>query len=163
MLEGLPQSWYQDEGWQKSQQLQEEFLKRLLLASALWCTMAAAQGPYDWKVIRTIDGDTVEVQVDFLPIELGNKLHIRIWGIDTPEKGFRAHSEHEQQMGLAATEFTKHAIDNAKQIKINVIMWDKFGGRVLGDLIIDGQSLRQMLLDNKLGREYYGDKKQSWD
>ena len=42
-------------------------------------------------------------------------------------------------------------------------MWDKFGGRVLGDLIIDGKSLRQLLLDNGYAREYYGDKKQSWN
>ena len=42
-------------------------------------------------------------------------------------------------------------------------MWDKFGGRVLGDLIVDGKSLRQLLLDNGYAREYYGDKKKSWD
>jgi len=34
---------------------------------------------------------------------------------------------------------------------------------VLGDVIIDGQSLRQLLLKNGYAREYYGDKKQSWD
>jgi endonuclease YncB( thermonuclease family) len=134
------------------------FLLTLFLSSILY-----AQGPYEWKVIRAIDGDTVEIQVDFLPSELGNKLHIRIWGVDTPEKGFRAHSEHEKELGLKASEFTKSAIANAKEIKVSLIMWDKFGGRVLGDLIIDGKSLRQLLLDNGYAREYYGDKKQSWD
>jgi len=136
---------------------------RLFLLTLFLSTFLYAQGPYEWKVIRAIDGDTVEVQVDFLPSELGNKLHIRIWGVDTPEKGWRAHSEHENELGLKASEFTKNAIANAKEIKINLIMWDKFGGRVLGDLIIDGQSLRQLLLDNGYAREYYGDKKQSWD
>jgi micrococcal nuclease len=134
------------------------FLLTLFLSSVLY-----AQGPYEWKVLRAIDGDTVEIQVDFLPSELGDKLHIRIWGVDTPEKGFRAQSEHEKALGLKASEFTKNAIVNAKEIKINLIMWDKFGGRVLGDLIIDGKSLRQLLLDNGYAREYYGDKKQSWD
>jgi len=134
------------------------FFLTLFLSSVLY-----AQGPYEWKVIRAVDGDTVEIQVDFLPSELGNKLHIRIWGVDTPEKGFRAQSEHEKELGLKASEFTKNAIANAKEIKINLIMWDKFGGRVLGDLIIDGKSLRQLLLDNGYAREYYGDKKQSWD
>jgi endonuclease YncB( thermonuclease family) len=134
------------------------FLLTLFLSSVLY-----AQGPYEWKVIRAIDGDTVEIQVDFLPSELGNKLHIRIWGVDTPEKGFRAQSEHEKELGLKASEFTKNAIANAKEIKVNLITWDKFGGRVLGDLIIDGKSLRQLLLDNGYAREYYGDKKKSWD
>ena len=134
------------------------FFLTLFLSSVLY-----AQGPYEWKVVRAIDGDTVEVQVDFLPSELGNKLHIRIWGVDTPEKGFRAQSEHEKELGLKASEFTKNAIANAKEIKVSLIMWDKFGGRVLGDLIIDGKSLRQLLLDNGYAREYYGDKKQSWN
>jgi endonuclease YncB( thermonuclease family) len=134
------------------------FLLTLFLSSVLY-----AQGPYEWKVTRAIDGDTVEIQVGFLPSELGNKLHIRVWGIDTPEKGWRAKSEHENELGLKASEFTKSAISNAKEIKVNLIMWDKFGGRVLGDLIIDGKSLRQLLLDNGYAREYYGDKKKSWD
>jgi len=134
------------------------FFPTLFLSSVLY-----AQGPYEWKVIRAVDGDTVEIQIDFLPSELGNKLYVRVWGIDTPEKGFRAQSEHEKQLGLKASEFTKNAIANAKEIKINLIMWDKFGGRVLGDLIVDGKSLRQLLLDNGYAREYYGDKKKSWD
>jgi len=134
------------------------FFLTLFLSSVLY-----AQGPYEWKVIRAVDGDTVEIQIDFLPSELGNKLYVRVWGIDTPEKGFRAQSEHEKQLGLKASEFTKNAIANAKEIKINLIMWDKFGGRVLGDLIVDGKSLRQLLLDNGYAREYYGDKKKSWD
>ena len=40
--------------------------------------------------------------------------------------------------------------------------WDKFGGRVLGDILINGQSLRAALIANSFAREYYGDAKQSW-
>jgi endonuclease YncB( thermonuclease family) len=136
---------------------------RLFLLTLFLSSILCAQGPYAWKVTRAIDGDTIEVQVDFLPSELNNKLYVRVWGIDTPEKGFRALNEHEQQLGAKASEFTKNAITNAKEIKINLIAWDKFGGRVLGDVVIDGKSLRQLLLDNHLAREYYGDKKKSWD
>ena len=136
---------------------------RLFIATLLLCSVLYAQGPYDWKVTRAIDGDTVEVQVDFLPTELGDKLHIRIWGVDTPEKGFRAHSVHEAEMGEQASAFTKQLIADAKDIKVIIRSWDKFGGRVLGDIIIDGQSLRQLLLHNGFAREYHGDKKQSWE
>jgi endonuclease YncB( thermonuclease family) len=136
---------------------------RLFIATLLLCSVLHAQGPYDWKVTRAIDGDTVEILVDFLPSELSNKLLVRIWGIDTPEKGFRAQSVHEQELGAKASEFTKNAIANAKEIKIILITWDKFGGRVLGDVIIDGKSLRQLLLDTGHAREYYGDKKKNWD
>jgi len=40
--------------------------------------------------------------------------------------------------------------------------WDKFGGRVLGDVLIDGQSLTKMLIEKGYAREYYGDAKESW-
>jgi endonuclease YncB( thermonuclease family) len=133
------------------------------LLTLFLCSTLLAENLYNWKVIRAIDGDTVEIQVDFLPKELGDKLHVRIWGVDTPEKGFRAHSVHEAELGEKASAFTKELIATAKDIKVTLIMWDKFGGRVLGDLIIDGKSLRQQLLDNGFAREYYGTKKVSWD
>ena len=126
-------------------------------------SLVFSQNFYDWKVIRVIDGDTIEVEVDFLPKELGNKLKVRVWGIDTPEKGWRAHSDKEEMLGEQASLFTKELISRSNDIKINVIMWDKFGGRILGDVVIDGKSLRQLLLDNGYAREYYGTKKESWD
>ena len=100
--------------------------------------------------------------MDFLPKELGNKLLVRVWGVDTPEKGWRAKSDNERQKGLDASEFTKQLVNDAKIIKINLITWDKYGGRVLGDVILDGHSLRELLLKNGYAREYYGDRKQDW-
>jgi endonuclease YncB( thermonuclease family) len=32
----------------------------------------------------------------------------------------------------------------------------------LGDILLDGKSLRQMLIQNGFAREYYGEAKQSW-
>jgi len=125
-------------------------------------TILHGQDLYEWKVTRVIDGDTVEVDVDFLPKELGSKLYIRIWGVDTPEKGFRAKSLNEAQLGENATQFVQELIKNSKDIKISIIMWDKFGGRILGDVWIDGQSLRKLLLKSGFAREYYGSKKEDW-
>jgi len=136
-------------------------VKKIILFLCL-ASLVYSQDLYDWKITRVIDGDTVEVQVNFLPKELGDKLKLRVWGVDTPEKGFRAHSEKEAELGLKSSEFTKNLISNAKEIKIDVIMWDKFGGRILGDVIIDGHSLRKLLLDNGYAREYYGTKKEVW-
>jgi endonuclease YncB( thermonuclease family) len=53
-------------------------------------------------------------------------------------------------------------IANGKVIKVAIYKWDKFGGRVLGDVIIDGKSLRHALIAKGYAREYYGDKKESW-
>jgi micrococcal nuclease len=117
---------------------------------------------YNWKVIKVVDGDTLQVQADFLPKELGNKILIRIWGVDTPEKGWRAASDREREMALKTTEYTTNLVKKSKDIKIKIISWDKYGGRILGDVIIDGQSLKDLLLANGYAREYYGEKKTAW-
>ena len=64
---------------------------RFLIAFLLLSTPALA-GPnyYDYRIRRVVDGDTVEIVVPYLPPELGHFLKLRIYGVDTPEKGFRA-------------------------------------------------------------------------
>jgi micrococcal nuclease len=141
-------------------------MKKLLLLLAVLPVFAFAKTPqgvtYDAQIIKVSDGDTIVIAAPFLPQPLKPQLAVRIFGVDTPEKGFRAKCESENQRGLAASEFTKNAV--AKSIKRQVVLyeWDKFGGRVLGDIVLDGQSLRAMLIQNGFAREYYGEAKQSW-
>lgn len=118
--------------------------------------------PYEWPIIRVIDGDTIVFKADFLPVDFKQELHLRIWGIDTPEKGRRAQCSQEAARSEAATRFTTETINAAKKREIYIKEWDKYGGRVLGDLILDGKNLRIMLLSNGYAREYYGAKKFSW-
>ena len=117
---------------------------------------------YDAVITRVIDGDTVAVEAKWLLEPLKPELSIRVFGVDTPEKGFRAGCSREAELGLKASEFTKKLVANAKIKQIVLIDWDKYGGRVLGDIILDGESLRQNLIKNGYAREYYGEAKQSW-
>lgn len=117
---------------------------------------------YDFTITRVIDGDTVAFNAPFLPPPLKQELSIRVFGVDTPEKGFRAKCPSEDQRGQAATAFTKNAITKAQKRQIAISDWDKYGGRVLGDVLLDGQSLRNMLIQNGFAREYYGEAKTSW-
>ncbi len=117
---------------------------------------------HDFKILRVVDGDTVEIEAPFLIDPLPKKLSIRVWGVDTPEKGGRAMCPKEAELGAAASKFTKDLVANAKTTQINLYQWDKFGGRVLGDVIIDGNSLTAMLIEKGYAREYYGDAKKSW-
>jgi endonuclease YncB( thermonuclease family) len=146
-------------------------MKKLLLtlsliiatASVAYAEVKKPEGViHDLKIIRIIDGDTVEIEAPFLIDPLPKKLSIRVWGVDTPEKGGRASCEKEAELGAAASKFTKDLVANAKTTQINLYKWDKFGGRVLGDVLIDGQSLTKMLIEKGYAREYYGDAKKSW-
>lgn len=117
---------------------------------------------YDAVLTRVIDGDTVAFKAEWLPDPLKKELSIRVFGVDTPEKGHRAQCPSEDQRGQAATAFTKDAIKASTKRQVYLIGWDKYGGRVLGDIILDGKSLRTMLIQNGFAREYYGEAKQSW-
>ena len=117
---------------------------------------------YDAQIVRVNDGDTVVISAPFLPAPLKPELAVRVFGVDTPEKGHRAQCPSENARGLAATEFTKNSVKSTKKHQVVLYGWDKFGGRVLGDMILDGVSLRQELIRNGFAREYYGDAKQSW-
>lgn len=117
---------------------------------------------YDANILRVSDGDTIVIEAPFLPPPLKKELAVRIFGVDTPEKGFRAKCPQEDQRGQAASAFTKQAVANAQKRQVVLYDWDKFGGRVLGDIILNGQSIRSMLIQNGFAREYYGEAKQSW-
>jgi endonuclease YncB( thermonuclease family) len=117
---------------------------------------------YDAQIVRVNDGDTVVIAAPFLPQPLKPELAVRVYGVDTPEKGHRAQCPSEDQRGQAATQFTKNAVNSAAKRQVVLYGWDKFGGRVLGDILLNGQSLRAMLIQNGFAREYYGEAKQSW-
>ena len=143
-------------------------MKKLLLVLLAVPFLAFAQGKdkagvtYDAVITRVIDGDTVAFQAPFLPDPLKKELSIRVFGVDTPEKGFRAKCPSEDQRGQAATAFTKQAVANSQKRQIVLMDWDKYGGRVLGDVLLDGKSLRQALISQGFAREYYGEAKTSW-
>ena len=117
---------------------------------------------YDFPITRIIDGDTVAFEAEFLPDPLKKELSIRVYGVDTPEKSWRGECDSEKELGEKASKFTKKLIDEAVDVQVAIYKWDKFGGRVLGDIIIDGKSLRYALIEKGYAREYYGDKKESW-
>jgi micrococcal nuclease len=146
-------------------------MKRILIALLLVPTLAFAQvkAPkepkgvmYDAQILRVSDGDTIVIAAPFLPKPLKPELAVRIYGVDTPEKGFRGQCDSEKQRGEAASLFTKNLVQASQQRQVVLYAWDKFGGRVLGDIILNGQSLRSQLIANGHAREYYGDAKQSW-
>jgi micrococcal nuclease len=142
-------------------------MKKLLLILLAVPMLAWAQKTpqgvmYDAQILRVSDGDTVVIAAPFLPQPLKPELAVRIFGVDTPEKGFRGQCDSEKQRGEAASVFTKNLVAASQQRQVVLYGWDKFGGRVLGDIILNGKSLRSQLIANGFAREYYGDAKQSW-
>ena len=142
--------------------MQNRTISQVIAVFLFSISAASFANPYDYKVTRVIDGDTVAFEANFLPAPLKPELSIRVLGVDTPEKGHRAECPQEAQAALKASAFTKDAIKNAKKVQILIEKHDKYGGRVLGDVIIDGKKLSELLIANGHARAYFGEKKESW-
>ena len=119
---------------------------------------------YNWKVIRIVDGDTLEIANQFLPEEL--KLFVRMKGVDTPEKAPRAKCEKENILAQKASNYTKNSIEkaqkNRQKITFSEIKWDKYGGRIVAKVMINESDLGQELVIKGLARVYNGEKKKTW-
>jgi micrococcal nuclease len=98
---------------------------------------------YEGHVLRVIDGDTYEIQVD-----LGFHMHkvdrFRIAGVDTPET-WRPKTESEKEHGLKATQFVKDLIEGEKVV-IETIKADLYG-RYLCNIELDGQDLAILIIE----------------
>ena len=137
-------------------------LALMMLATPVIAQKTPVGVTYDAKIVRAIDGDTIVIEAPYLPAPLKPELGVRIFGVDTPEKSFRATCDSEKQRGEQASVFVKNLITSTKKYQVVLYDWDKFGGRVLGDMLFDGVSLRELLIKNGFARAYFGDAKQSW-
>ena len=91
---------------------------------------------YKCKILRIVDGDTVDVDIDLGFGVWMHKERVRIVGLDTPES--RTRDKEEKVFGLAAKEYLKGLlpIGSMQIIKTQKDKTGKFG-RILGDFIID--------------------------
>ena len=113
---------------------------------------------YRCKVLRVVDGDTVDVDID---LGFGIWMHrerIRVMGIDTPES--RTRDLTEKAFGLAAKEFVKSLmpIGSMQIIKTQKDKTGKFG-RVLGDFVIEDKLLTEHMIENYHAVPYHGENK----
>ena len=86
---------------------------------------------YSCKIVRVVDGDTVDVDID---LGFGVWMHnerVRLHGIDTPES--RTRDLEEKKFGLLAKDQVKHFLPEGS-IQTLVTVKDKVGkfGRILG-------------------------------
>ena len=111
------------------------------------------------RVISVYEGDTFRVDIDSLPPIVGKNIPIRLNGVDTPE--IQGKCQYEKDLALKARDFVRKKLANAKEIKLTKLQRGKYF-RVVADVMIDGVSLEQELLDNELAYKYTGGKKSSW-
>ena len=114
---------------------------------------------YRCKILRIVDGDTVDVDIDLGFGVWVHKERVRIMGIDTPES--RTRDLVEKQFGLAAKEYVKYLMPIGSQ-QIIKTQKDKTGkfGRILGDFILEDKLLSQLMIENYHAVPYFGASKE---
>ena len=116
---------------------------------------------YRAKIIKVIDGDTVDVDIDLgFGISLNNE-RVRIMGIDTPES--RTRDKVEKKFGLASKARLKELLGKDTILKTQVgrggeDMKGKFG-RILGDFLVDGKKAGEILIKEGHAVAYHGQNK----
>ena len=116
---------------------------------------------YRAKVVRIIDGDTVDVDIDLGFGVWMKDERVRIMGIDTPES--RTRDKVEKKFGLAAKEKLKSLLGNSTVLKTQINkkgedMKGKFG-RILGDFTSDGKKVSKILCEEGFAVPYFGGSK----
>tara|TARA_B100002019_G_scaffold286691_1_gene297550 strand:+ start:889 stop:1290 length:402 start_codon:yes stop_codon:yes gene_type:complete len=114
---------------------------------------------YKCKVVRVVDGDTVDIDID---LGFGVWLHkerVRVMGIDTPES--RTRDKVEKRFGLLAKEFVEKFLQTGDVI-LTTKKYDAKGkfGRILGDFVCNGRTLSKVMIEEYHAVEYHGQSKE---
>lgn len=111
------------------------------------------------RVTTIYDGDTFTATIDSWPGIAGKNIGIRISGIDTPE--MRGKCKREIELARKAKQKTVSMIRAAKIIELKRMRRDKYF-RIDADVLADGKSIAQALINAGLALPYTGSKKASW-
>jgi endonuclease YncB( thermonuclease family) len=105
------------------------------------------------------DGDTCYVSAPVLPGKL-SRMSVRVLGIDTPE--IKGKCEKEKELALIGRQTANKLFRAAKTIEFKDLKWDKYGGRILSNVYLDGLLYSDILIDKGLARSYDGGAKKGW-
>lgn len=119
----------------------------LALCAIVYCQdddPAQKAKPVDWeykyraKVVRVVDGDTVDAEVD-LGFDLKLSARFRLLGINSPEKNTQEGKKSLGRLAELLPVGSKVVVQTTKDKK------EKYG-RYLGTFLVDGQSINQQLV-----------------
>ncbi len=133
-------------------------MRNFILALIISPSIAFA---WELPIVKVIDGDTISTVIKEMPPELQN-YSIRVRGIDTPEKGGHAKCFEEATKAQMATIAVKRISLNVRTMHVSNCTHDKYGGRIVCDININGYNVAEKLIEHKLARPYNGGKKESW-
>ncbi len=115
---------------------------------------------YSCKILRVVDGDTVDVDIDLGFGVWMVKQRIRLYGVDTPES--RTRDKEEKKYGNKAKEFVQSYLPVKSTATLKTHKDDKGKyGRILGEFVVHGDTtINQLLIDTHNAVAYHGQSKE---
>jgi micrococcal nuclease len=141
------------------------YLYATLLLSCFCAPTQAAAPRADYGNVRVdevssiYDGDTIRVTIHSWPKVAGERIPVRLYGIDTPE--MRDKRPRVYKLARSAKQFSVTQLRNARRIELRQIRRDKYF-RLLAEVWVDGRNLSDLLLKAGLAKPYFGGKKVNW-
>jgi micrococcal nuclease len=111
------------------------------------------------EVTSIYDGDTFRCNLSGYPPIIGERIAIRINGIDTPE--MRDNRPRVKALARKAKQYTVQRLREGRQITLRNMQRGKYF-RIVADVYIDGSNLGRELIDRGLAKPYDGGKKAEW-
>ena len=128
----------------------------LLLCNALH-SYAESYGDYQGAVyLKNYDGDTIRFNLPGYPPIAGKDIRVRVNGIDTPE--IKGKCKKEKYEARQARDMVADILKGAEQITLRNMKRGKYF-RIAADIIIDGESLGDILVEAGVAVHYNGGKK----
>lgn len=117
---------------------------------------------YSANVVRVIDGDTIEIDVNTW-LGATQRINLRLYGANTPEKRGKGVSDCEKLAAIKATKFTEKWLDGIGEVMITNVKNGSFAGRAVGALYhVDKGFLHRALIGSGNAVIYYGGKRSPW-
>jgi micrococcal nuclease len=120
-------------------------------------SFAKSFGNYEGAVyIRNYDGDTITFNLPGLHPIIGEKISIRVNGIDTPE--IWGNCEKEKYDAKQAQQMVADILKGAERIVLKNMERGKYF-RIAADVIVDGENLADVLIEAGVAVRYDGGEK----
>jgi len=114
---------------------------------------------YRCKIVKVVDGDTTDVDIDLGFGVWMKKQRVRFYGVDTPES--RTRDLEEKKYGLMAKQFV---LDHLPIGSTQTLRTRKDGvgkyGRILGEFVVGDTTVNQLLIDTHNAVAYFGQSKE---
>ena len=143
----------------KTKQITFLIVLTFLISGSTIVNAKQSYGDYEGAIyVRNYDGDTITFNLPNLHPIIGKKIRVRLNGIDTPE--IKGKCDKEKYDAEQAREMVEDILKDAEKITLKNMQRGNYF-RIASDVIVDGESLADMLIEAGMAVRYDGGKKNS--